>query len=145
MPDEIAVKPKSESESAPAIAAQEKQNTNPVLSQLINLCAMGLAASFFLPWAQIFGRNISGFDLQKMGNGQQLLWAIPVFCVITIIACLTKSGRQLAGISTGLLPFLVGIYWYSKFGNDMFQILSFGAYLSLIFGLGLIILSANPQ
>jgi hypothetical protein len=139
MPDEITVKPKSE--STPANAAPENQTISLNRTNLVILCALGLGVSFFLPWAQFLGANISGFDLQKMGDQQRLLWAIPVCCVITIIAGITKSSQQIAGQLTGALPFLVGVYWYLKLGNDMFQILTYGAFLSLGFGAAMLILS----
>jgi hypothetical protein len=143
MPDEITVKPKSE--SAPASPAPENQTVTLGRAQIVNLCALGLGISFFLPWANFLGVNISGFDLQKDGGGQLLLWSIPVFCLITILAGITKRGQQIAGQLSGVLPFAVGVYWYMKLGNDMFQILSFGAYLSLAFGLALIILARKSK
>ena|ERR1039458_6592361 len=143
MPDEITIKPKSE--STPATAAPENQTIVLGRAQIVNLCALGLGISFFLPWANFLGVNISGFDLQKDGGGQLLLWSIPVFCLITILAGITKRGQQIAGQLSGVLPFAVGVYWYMKLGNDMFQILSFGAYLSLAFGLALIILARKSK
>lgn len=145
MPDEIVIKPKSESEAASTGSAQQNQNLNLSRAQLINICALGLGISFFLPWAQIFGNNISGFDLQKLGDQQLLLWAIPIFSAITILAGLIKQGQHIVGQVAGVLPFFVGVFWYLKLGNDMFRILSFGAYLSLIFGLGLCILSQKSK
>ncbi|HLZ17302.1 MAG TPA: hypothetical protein VKQ08_09685 [Cyclobacteriaceae bacterium] len=140
MPDEITIKPKSES-TQPANSAPENQTVSLNRSHLVILCAGGLGVSFFLPWAQILGANISGFDLQKMNDQQRLLWAIPIFCAITIITGIAKSGQQVAGQLTGLLPFIVGVYWYLKLSNDMFQILAYGAYLSLAFGAAMLILS----
>lgn len=140
MADEITVKPKSESTAAP-----ENQTVTLGRTQLVNLCAVGLGVSFFLPWANFFGANISGFDLQKAGDEQRLLWIIPVFCAITIFAGVTKRGQQIAGQLSGVLPFVVGVYWYMKLGKDMFQILTFGAYLSLAFGLALLILARKSK
>jgi hypothetical protein len=143
MPDEITVKPKSE--SAPATPAPENQTVNLGRTQIVNLCALGLGISFFLPWANILGGNISGFDLQKAGDGQLLLWSIPIFCAITIIAGMTKRSQQIAGQLSGVLPFAVGVFWYMKLGQDMFQILAFGAYLSLACGLALLILARKSK
>ena len=136
MPDEINVRPKSESAASPP----ENQTVSLTRSQLTNLCAAGLGVSFFLPWAQFFGGNISGFDLQKAGDEQRLLWAIPVFCVITIFAGLTKRNQQIAGQLTGALPYIVGVYWYMKLKDDFFHVLAYGAFLSLIFRAVLFIL-----
>jgi hypothetical protein len=137
MPDEIIITPKSE--SAPA-AGQKNQTVSLGRTQLINLCAAGLGVSFFLPWAHFFGAELSGFDLQKMGDEQRLLWSIPVFCVITIVAGAIKSSQKIAGRLAGALPFIVGIYWYYKIGSDLTHLLAYGAYLSLIFGAALFVL-----
>ena len=143
MSDEITVKTKSESN--PATAAQVNQSVSFGRAQLVNLCAAGLTISFFLPWANIFGANVSGFDLQKAGGGQLLLWSIPIFCLITIVAGMTKRSQQIAGQLSGALPFAVGVFWYIKLGQDMFQILAFGAYLSLACGLALLILARKSK
>jgi len=58
-----------------------------------------LGISFFLPWVQLFGGNVSGFDLQKLGDQQRLLWLIPIFCAITIPAsklCVDRDQKSVA-------------------------------------------------
>jgi hypothetical protein len=143
MPDEITIKPKSESSTTPATPANQAVSLN--RTQLVNLCAVGLGVSFFLPWAQFLGANISGFDLQKAGDEQRLLWLIPIFCAITIFAGITKRSQQIAGQLAGVLPFCVGGYWYSKLGSDLFHILTYGAFLSLAFGVALLILPRKSK
>lgn len=145
MPDEITIKPKSESQPSNASTGQESQNVSPAWTQLLNLCALGLGISFFLPWVNILGGTVSGFDLQKLGDQQRLLWLIPILCVITIFAGFTKRSQQHAGQLSGTLPFVVGVYWYMKLGQDMFQILTFGAYLSLGFGAALLVLARKSK
>jgi len=136
MPEDSAVTPAPEATSA----TPENPTTNAVRTSLTNLCALGLGVSFFLPWVHILFGEVSGFDLQKAGDGQLLLWLIPVFCVITVISGFARSGQHIVARITGLLPFIVGIYWLIKIGSDLFQILVYGAYLSLSFGLLLLIL-----
>jgi hypothetical protein len=143
MADEITIKPKSESTAASA--APENQPVSLNRTQLVNLCAIGLGVSFFLPWAQFLGASISGFDLQKAGGGQLLLWLIPILSAITIIAGMTKRSQQIAGQFTGVLPFVVGVYWYAKIGNDLFQVLTFGAFWSLAFGAALLVLPRKSK
>ena len=143
MLDEITVKPKSE--SAPATTTPENQTVSLGRAQLVNLCAAGLGVSFFLPWVNILGGNVSGFDLQKLGNEQRLLWIIPIFCAITFFAGVTKRSQKIAGQLTGALPFAVGVYWYTKLGSDMFHVLTFGAFLSLAFGAALFILPRKSK
>ena len=143
MPDEITVKPKSE--TTPAGTAPQNQTVSLNRAQLVNLCALGLGISFFLPWVQFFGANLSGFDLQKLGNQQRLLLLIPIFCAITIFAGITKRSQKIAGHLTGALPFAVGVYWYCKLGSDLFNILTYGAFLSLAFGAALFILPRKSK
>ena len=143
MSDEITVKPKSE--STPANAAPQNQTVNLGRTQLVNLCAAGLGVSFFLPWVSFLGGNISGFDLQKAGGGQLLLWLIPICCMLTIFAGIIKRSQQIAGQLSGTFPFVVGVYWYMKLGSDMFHILAFGAFLSLAFGAALLVLSRKSK
>lgn len=137
MPDEITIKPKLESTAAGA----GNLSVNSTRIKLINLCALGLGVSFFLPWANfLFGSTISGFDLQKMGGEQRLLWLIPVCSGLTILAGITKRSQTNLSQLTGLLPFIVVGYWLYKLGNDLFQMLTYGGILSLIFGAGLLVL-----
>jgi hypothetical protein len=139
MPDEIVIKLKSE--SAPVAIGQEIKAACSGQTQLVNLCALGLGVSFFLPWANFFGVNLSGFDLQKMGDEQRLLWLIPVFSAVTILAGIAKRSQKIVVEITGVLPFLAGAYWYYKLGHDLTHILSYGAFLSLAFGAALEVLS----
>ena len=143
MADEIIIKPKSE--STPASAAPEPQTTSSGRAQLVNLCALGLGVSFFLPWANFFGAQLSGLDLQKLGGEQRLLWLIPIFSAITIFAGVTKRSQKIIGQLTGSLPFCVGAYWYNKLGSDLTRILMYGAFLSLIFGAALLILPRKSK
>jgi hypothetical protein len=139
MADQVTVKPTTESNPTSA-TGQQTQNVSVSRSQLIILCALGLGGSFFLPWIHFFGGQVSGFDLQKLGQWHRVVWLIPLFSVITVIAVLTKQSQRTAAQLAGALPFCVGAYWLAKLGGDLFQILTFGAYLSLIFGAALIIL-----
>ena len=142
MPDEITIRPKSESTPA---TAPENQTASFGRTQLINLCALGLGVSFFLPWANFFGAQLSGLDVQKLGNEQRLLWLIPLFCIITIVAGFAKASQHIAARLTGALPFCAGIYWYCKLGSDLFHILIYGAYLSLICGAALFVLPRKAK
>ena len=144
MPDEITITPKLESAAVPASSGQN-QTASLSRRQLVNLCAAGLGVSFFLPWAQFFGANLSGLTLQKADDEQRLLWLIPICCAITILAGLTKHNQKIVGQLTGTLPFCVGVYWYAKLGNDLLHILSYGAFLSLAFGATLFILSRKSK
>ena len=142
MPDEITIvkKPDSESTTAP-----NNQTVSVGRTHLINLCAIGLGVSFFLPWASIFGASLSGFDLQKIADQHRLLWAIPIFCAITIISGFAKHGQQYVARIAGVLPYIVGVYWYIKLRDDFLHVLAFGAFMSLAFGAALLILPRSQK
>jgi len=142
MPDEITITKKSDSEST---TVPNNQTVSLGRTQLVNLCAAGLGVSFFLPWANVLFGTLSGFDLQKMGDEHRLLWAIPIFCLVTIIAGFAKQSQKHLAQITGVLPYVVGVYWYLKLKDDLFHILMYGAFLSLAFGLALLILPRTQK
>jgi hypothetical protein len=144
MSDEITITKKSDSESTSA-AAPGNQVVSVGRTELVSLCALGLGVSFFLPWANVLFGTLSGFDLQKMGDEHRLLWAIPVFCVVTITAGFAKQSQKHVAQITGVLPYIVGVYWYLKLKDDFFHILTYGAFLSLAFGAALLILPRNQK
>jgi hypothetical protein len=143
MPDEITIKPKSE--SIPASSTPENQTLSLGRAQIVNLCALGLGVSFFLPWAKVLFGTLSGFDLQKTSDEQRLLWLIPIFCVITIIAGIANQSQNFVARVTGLLPFIVLVYWYNQIGSDLEHMLTYGAYLSLAFGVVLLVLPRKAK
>jgi len=145
MQDEITITKKSESESTTSITAPANPAVASSQAPLIYMCAFGLGVSFFLPWANVLFGSLSGFDLQKMGGEHRLLWAIPIFCAITIIAGFAKQSQKNIGQLTGVLPYVVGVYWYLKLKDDFFHILTYGAFLSLAFGAALLILPRNQK
>ncbi len=143
MPDEITVKPVSE--TTPTEASANSANESPGVtlnrSHLIAGAAVGMLIAFFLPWVRIFfGSPVSGFDLQKLSNGYKLLWLIPIASVITIFATFTGRSPKIAAQVTGTLPFIALAYWLYHLGGDLLKVLSIGAWLSLICGLALFIL-----
>ena len=144
MQDEVTVTKKSDSKST-SPAAPGNQAVGLGRTELISLCAAGLGVSFFLPWANVLFGTLSGFDLQKLGDQHRLLWAIPIFCVVTIIAGFAKQSQKHVAQIAGSLPFIVGVYWYLKLKDDFFHVLAFGTFLSLAFGAGLLILPRNQK
>lgn len=140
MADEITIRRKSGLESTPASSLLETQTSHLWRTELISLCAVGLGVSFFLPWVNFLGADLSGFDLQKTGDEQRLLWLIPLACALTIIFGVKKTSQRIIGEITCALPFLVGFYWYYKLGSDLFHILAYGAYLSLLFSAAMSVL-----
>jgi hypothetical protein len=73
-----------------------------------------------------------------MGSYGNLAWLILLGGIATIAAFALKAdealARMVAGV-TGFLPWAGLLYGLSKLGTDLFQILSIGAYLTLLAGL----------
>ncbi len=110
------------------------------MSHAISLCAAGLLICFFLPWIAIFMARPSGFAFAKEGGNFWLLWSIPIFSVLTIIAGITKSSQKVIAQFTGAVPFFVLSYALYHNGKDLMHALDTGAYGSLVLGLALFIL-----
>jgi len=115
------------------------QASTPEFSLPSTVCAGGLLLSFFLPWANFFGASPSGFDIQKMGEIHKALWLIPILSGITLVAGFAKWNQQGFAFAAGVMPFVTLLYWFNQLGSDLMQILTYGGYLSLAFGLALLI------
>ena len=110
-------------------------------SQLMSICALGLAICFFLPWLNLFFGKPSGFDIAKQEGGKALLlWSVPIFSALTIFANLTGRNQKIVAQLTGALPFIILAYALSQGGRDVLRLLEVGAYVSLVIGLALFVL-----
>ncbi len=128
-------------EHQPATAAPEQQTAGLGWTFMVILCAIGLSVSAFMRWTH-FSDDVSwGVDQQKKSDALLLLWLIPVCCWITVVAGVSRRAQQIAGLLTGLVPFGIVIYWYTQFGSNLFNILAYGAYISLALGAALFVMS----
>jgi hypothetical protein len=119
----------------------ENQSVSINTSQLVGLCAAGLAVCFFLPWIQILFGKPSGFDFAKQGEEYLLLWSIPILSAITVIAGMAKLSQKVVAQMTGAVPFIVlGIGLY-HIGKDLLKVLEIGAYAGLALGLVMFIIA----
>jgi hypothetical protein len=142
MPEEITSAPKTEptTKTLPTGSGDENQSVSLNLSHVVGFCALALLGCFFLPWLQILFARPSGFNFAQEGGKYLLLWSIPVFCVLTFFAGITKTSQRAAAQFTGMLPFcFLGVGLYSE-GADLMKVLTIGAYASLVLGLLLILL-----
>lgn len=121
-------------------------------------CALGLIICFFLPWIQMGGVVsvvLKGYEIPDLadylakgigqfkglldGNSNRESWVfwyytfylIPVFSVVTIILGLIGKNVKVTGILAAIVPIGWCIYALIKIGGDLFDILTFGAYLTL--------------
>ena len=104
------------------------------LNQAIGICALALGVCFFFPWVTIFGFNASGFYYAKQGGKALLLWALPLFCLITVIGSVTKSNLKHGAQLTGAIPFAIAGYGFYH-EQQIWKIFAVGAWLGLILGL----------
>jgi len=108
------------------------------------IAAGGLAVCFFLPWAQIFGFGVSGYNLAQLGSYGNWAWVILISSIITILVFATDNepwmARLIAGV-TGALPIGGVIYAANNLGRDVFQVLAIGVYLGVLCGAALLLLA----
>jgi hypothetical protein len=115
----------------------------------VTLLSLLLLGSFFLPWINILGKPLSGWDIvriEEFGLEARLLLAIPLTGLFTFLGALVKPSQiKPVAVLTGSLP-LIGLafYWF-KIGTDLFQLLGIGAYATLFVAVLLIILGANQS
>lgn len=116
------------------------EDTNRTVYSIIGFCSIGIVGCFFLPWIRLLFSDISGYDLQQLpGDEIKLLWLIPITGAISLVASITKQSVVVATQFAGAMPYLALIYYYAKFGQDIFQALRAGAVITLILGAVLII------
>jgi hypothetical protein len=123
----------------PKVAERNKQ-----IPTAIALCALAMIGCFFLPWLNVFlGQAASGYQLQQLPSDEaKLIWAIPAGGLLALLAAAANLKQGIATTSklAGALPFLALLYYGVKIGQDLFQNLQIGAYLTLILGLALFVL-----
>jgi hypothetical protein len=56
-----------------------------------------------------------------------------------------RKSQLFTAQSSGVAPYLVGIYCFAKMGSDLLQVLAFGAYFSLFFGAALLVLPKRSK
>jgi hypothetical protein len=139
MPDETIIKTETQSSEIPT-ATPSGQSVSLNVSHVLGFCAIGLGICFFLPWFSILFVKPTGFDFAKEGGVYLLLWMLPIFCVLTFFAGVTKTSQKNAAIFTGILPFVILAIGCVNLGSDLLKALEIGAYAGLGLGLALIVL-----
>ena len=90
---------------------------------------------FFLPWINFFLGRPSGYDLQQLpGDEIKLVWLIPLTALLALLSAVAKKGVLTTAQIAVAMPFLALIYYRVKLGQELFQIIQIGAYLSLALG-----------
>lgn len=106
--------------------------------------AFGLFASFFLPWLHVDTSYLSGFNLLLDENYREeygIISTIPIFSML-LIGCYKFSMKlKLISFLTGITPYVMILILTYILEKNLLIYLSVGAYISLLFGLGLVFLS----
>jgi hypothetical protein len=104
--------------------------------QIASICSVLLVISFFLPWFRaLFGFvNVSGFMLGNEDGYAKLVWAMPAFALVSLLAGLSGNRLQVPGQLAGAIPF--GFLGYALYhhGTEFFNIIEAGGWLALISG-----------
>jgi hypothetical protein len=127
---------------------------NPVLTPQIQRIFIGIAAgvvcaSFFLPWVNFLGGNLSGLDIQKNFASYRLVWLLPALAIVTLVLTIAGLRDNVVRRIAGLCPFVILAYALDQMGSDLFQMVMIGGWLALIGGAALICIPngrkpANP-
>lgn len=122
---------------------------NPSMGVLVFSC--GLMAGFFMPWLQIFGVGVSGYQIGRFGSYGNYTWIIPVLAGVTILMSLARMPNRGIGALTGLVP--IGALGYAlariaeqsrpRGTEQIFEIaqhvFSVGGYVTLACSVGLLL------
>ena len=128
---------------SPRPLAPNESERNRNIHSIILVCSLALIGCFFLPWIKFLFGTPSGYDLQQLPSDEaKLVWLIPATALVALLAAMTKKGVLVASQAAGAMPFLALIYYRIKLGEELFQILQIGAYLSLVLG---VILFITPR
>lgn len=130
---------------------------HPKSSQAVLICAFGILAAFFMPWIQLFGAGMSGYNLGRLGSYGNYAWIIPILAGGTILVTFSGASNRVLGALTGIVP--LGALAYalirlsSEGGADAArgvleiaqQVFSIGIYLTVIFSLAILVAAGRES
>ena len=124
-------------------------NTNP--STPVAVCAVGLLAAFFMPWVQIFGVGVSGYNLGQLGSYGTYAWIIPIVAGTALCLSFVDLDNRAIGAIAGIIPLGAILYALVRVGLEggieamkvalelAWQAFSIGAWLTIIFSIAIIV------
>jgi len=124
---------------------------NPKSSKTVLACAFGLMLAFFMPWVQLFGFGMSGYNLGRLGSYGNYAWIIPILAGATIVLSFSGANNRTIGAISGIVPLGAILYGLvriageagSSVANGVLEIaghvLSIGAWLTIIFSVAIIV------
>lgn len=110
------------------------------------ITAAVIVIGFFLPWSQLLGFGVSGYNIGQLGSYGNWAWLILVSSIITVVLFSVDIGEhneglaKLSAYATGILPIAGMLYGLRIFGPKLFQLLSIGAYICIVAGMILIVM-----
>lgn len=119
-------------------------------SKEVLFCALALLVGFFLPWFQLLGFGVSGYQLASLGSYGNYAWAVPILGLLVILQGFSADNRRLGAIA-GMVPLGAIFYGLMRIENkagdaalqSVFelakQFFSIGAYVTIVSSLGLIL------
>jgi hypothetical protein len=125
-------------------------------SQPVLACAVGLLAAFFMPWVQLFGASMSGYNLGRLGSYANYAWIIPILTGATIWISLNGANNRVVGAVSGIVPLGAILYVLTRLGlaggseatsgalNLTGRVLGVGAWLTIILSIAIIIAALVP-
>ena len=93
-----------------------------------------LFVAFFLPWINLLGVNLAGFDLHKIWEPGRFAWVIPVAALGAVVLGLVRRPNVALAQLAGGLPFIFLALALFRYGGELFQIVSIGGYVMLLSG-----------
>lgn len=93
-----------------------------------------LFVAFFLPWINLLGTNVAGFDLHKVWEPGRFAWVIPAAALgAVVLGLLRRQNVALAQLAGGI-PFVLLALALFRYGGDVFQAIAVGGYITLLCG-----------
>jgi hypothetical protein len=141
---EGAILSKRKAERIPEVTHQSE--LPPITANPLALIGAGaMLLGFFLPWTQLFGLAATGYDLARLGSYGNFAWASPVGAALVLLLNLTQTGTRPLQVMAGLTPWLGLLYGLGKVGDNLFQMLSVGAYITLLGAALLVLVPAHAD
>lgn len=125
-------------------------------SRPVLACAVGLLAAFFMPWIQLFGTGMSGYNLGRLGSYANYAWIIPMLVGATIWISLSGANNRVLGAVSGIVPLGAILYVLTRLGvaggsdatsgamNMAGRVLGIGAWLTIVLSIAIIIAALVP-
>lgn len=106
---------------------------------------------FFLPWLDVFFFSVSGFQLATVGvvsgdiSGNRfvlsiLLWLIPISVVLFFVNFVKNLGKRFFELFVGISPLFVFLWLLISSSGEVFSFMSYGLILTLVGGIGSLVL-----